>query len=130
MAKQEDFGLSISALEKRLRKPVKINIGKIEYNIDDFLKSSDLKQQLVDENPRKAQELFYQFRDRELGTLFVKKYCKNPEYNASAYHIAQELGISRFLGIKMPSNPIRDSVEEDNFLIPHRNRTGRIRRVW
>jgi hypothetical protein len=92
-------------IEEMRKNSPKININGIECNMQEVYESRELKKQLVEENPRLAEELYYRWRDsgeQEIGWFFAEKYNGDEQYGASAYHIGMELGVP---GIKRPNNP-------------------------
>jgi hypothetical protein len=95
-------------IEDMRRNSLKIKVNGIEYDRQTIYENNELKRQLVEENPRLAENLYYQWRDageQEIGRLFALKYNGHEEHGASAYHIANELGI---LGVEKPNNPFSE----------------------
>ena len=93
------------------RNAPKIEINGQKYDRQTIYESKKLKEQLVKENPRLAEQLYYQWREageQEIGWLFAVKYNGHEEYGQSAYHIGGELGVP---GIKRPDNPSSEHIK-------------------
>lgn len=112
-------GKSKEFAETMRRNSQKININGIECNMQDIYESRELKEQLVEEDPGLAEQLYYRWRDageQEIGWLFAVRYNGHEEYGQSAYHIGSELGVP---GIKRPDNPSSEHIKrlEDGFFM-------------
>lgn len=115
----DDNYLPKKLIKEARRNSPKIKINCKEYDQQTIYESKELKRQLVEENPKLAEDLYYRWRDsgeKEIGRLFALKYNGHEEHGASAYHIANELGI---LGVERPNNPFSEQIKrlEEGFYV-------------
>ena len=91
---------------------LKVRLNGKEYSHQEIIESYELKEKLVNENPKLAEKLYYIWREtgeEDLGKIFAKKYNGDKEYGMIAFHIGNELGIS---GMMRQSNSVLDQIEK------------------
>ncbi|MDD5192105.1 MAG: hypothetical protein PHH54_01245 [Candidatus Nanoarchaeia archaeon] len=105
MARRKDY----RKIEQKLRKSCpKVKLNGEYYTRAQIYDCLNLKRILVNENPELAHQLYLQWEDKELGTIFANTYNGHLDYGEQAYHIASELGI---LGVKPPFSKVRADVD-------------------